>query len=157
MNRRARLTLGMVSMVALLTGSISAYYVGIGIGKQFQHALDRADLLKKLAADSVRRSLEEQSTLSVEDALTRDTDLADRLSNIMAVSRVLLEITVCDARNRVMISTDATRRAGDPFPEDYPDYEQLAGRSNLLQKIATLRPENLPRYYELSQALSLGS
>ena len=113
MNRRARLTLGMVSMVALLTGSISAYYVGIGIGKQFQHALDRADLLKKLAADSVRRSLEEQPSLSVQDALAHDTDLAERLRNIMAASRVLLEITVCDAHNKVMLSTDTSRRLTD--------------------------------------------
>jgi nitrogen-specific signal transduction histidine kinase len=157
MNRRARLTLMMVGLVALLTSTISAYYVATGIGKQFQHALDRADLLKKLAADNVRRSLEEQSYLSVPDALTHDTDLADRLRNVMAVSRVLLEITVCDAHNKVLLSTDASRRAGDPFPEDYQDYEQLASRSNLLQKIETLRYEKSPRYYQLTQALSLES
>ncbi len=157
MNRRARLTLMMVGLVALLTGAISAYYVGVGIGKQFQQALDRADLLTKLAADNVRRSLEAQSSLTVPDALMRDTDLAGRLQNIMVVSKVLLDITVCDAANKVMISTDPSRHAGDPFPQSYLDYELLASHSNLVQKIATLRSENPPRYYQLSQALSLGS
>src|SRR5580704_1366235 len=109
MNRRARLTLMMVGLVALLTGAISTYYVGAGIGKQFQNALDRAELLKKLAADDVRRSLEEPSSLSVPDALASDSDLPGRLSNLMAVSRVLLEITVCDARNMVLLSTDKSR------------------------------------------------
>ena len=147
----------MVGLVALLTGAISTYYVGVGIANQFQHALDRADLLKKLAADNVRRSLEQQPSLSVPEALAQDTDLADRMQNMMAVSRVLLEITVCDAHNRVLLSTDASRRAGDPFPENYQDYEQIASRSNLLQKIGTLRYQNPPKYYQLSQALSLGS
>jgi signal transduction histidine kinase len=157
MNRRARLTLMMVGLVALLTSAISTYYVGVGIANQFQHALDRADLLKNLAADNVRRSLEHQPTLSVPDALAQDPDLDDRMRNVMAVSRVLLEITVCDAHNRVLLSTDASRRPGDLFPENYQDYEQIASHSNLLQRIGTLRYQNPPRYYQLSQALSLGS
>lgn len=155
MNRRARLTLILVGLVALLTGTISAYYLATGIANQFDYVLDRADALKSLAADAVRRSLEERPSLPVPEALANDEDLADRLRNIMAVSRSLLEITVCDAHNVVLISTDTSRRPGDPFPENYPDYGQLTGRPNFIRQLGSLRDSHTPRFYQLSQALTL--
>src|SRR5262249_1098938 len=125
MNRRVRLTLMMVGLVALLSSSISAYWLATGIGKEFQAALDRAGLLKSFAADRVGGSLEAQPTVPVPEALAKDTELSARLANIMAISHSLLEITVCDSANKVLVSTDATRRVGGAFPA-YPDYEQLA-------------------------------
>src|SRR5579872_5732502 len=102
MNRRARLTLMSVGLVALLTGAISAYYLRNEIEMQFQFALERADLMKSLASDVVRRSLEQQPDLPTE-ALANDADLADRLRTIMAVSRSLLEITLCDPHDKVLL------------------------------------------------------
>jgi signal transduction histidine kinase len=157
MNRRARLTLIIVVLVALLTGTISAYYLASSIGKQFEYALDRADSLKSLAADAVRRSLEAQPSLPVPEVLAKDSDLAGRLSSIMAVSRSLLEIAVCDAHNRVLLSTDTSRRPGDPFPESYPNYTQLASHANLVTQLRSLSDTGSPRSYQLYQALSLGS
>ena len=153
MSRRIRLTLILVGLVALLTGTISLYYLATGIGKQFDYALDRADSLKSLASDAVRRTLEEQSSLTVAEALTRDNDLADRLRNIMAVSRILLEISVCDAHNNVLLSTDTSRRTGDPFPQTYPDYGQLAGHWNLFRQFRSLLDQDARHYYQLTEAL----
>src|SRR6266852_3148043 len=153
MTQRIRLTLISVCLVALLTGSISIYYLKTEIEKQFQFGLQRADLMKSLAADSVARSLDVQSSLPIPQALLSDADLADRLRTIMAVSRSLLEITICDPHNKVLVSTDASRHAGDSFPEDYPDYAYLASRSRLLDKIRALRDEGAPKYYRLSEAL----
>ncbi len=153
MNRRVRLTLMMVGLVALLAGAISAYYLATGIGKEFQQALERAELLKELAADNVRRSLESQPSVPVPDALAHDPDLAGRLANIMAISKSLLEIAVCDSSNHVLLSTLARPR-GDPFPADYPDYEQLATQANLFEKLRTLRESRAPHLYQLSQALT---
>ena len=110
--------------------------------------------MKSLAADSVARSLDQQpSSVPIAKALVSDADLADRLRTIMAVSRNLLEITVCDPQNKVLLSTDSSRHAGDPFPVDYPDYGYLASRSNLIEKIRVLRDEGAPKYYQLSEAL----
>lgn len=153
MTRRARLTLISVCLVALLTGTISTYYLKTEIEKQFEFALQRANIMKSLAADSVARSLEQQPSLPMAQALLFDSDLADRLRTIMAVSQSLLEITICDPHNYVLLSTDASRHAGDPFPGDYPDYGQLANRSGLFQKLRVLIDESTPKYYQLSEAL----
>ena len=135
MTRRIRLTLISVCLVALLTGTISAYYLKSEIDKQFQFALERADIMKNLAAHSVARSLDQQPSLPIPEALVSDADLAERLRKIMTLSGSLLEVTICDSRNRVLLSTDSSRRTGDPFPMDYPDYSYLANRSSLLEKI----------------------
>ena len=156
MNRRARLTLISVCLVALLAGAFSAYYLKAEIERQFKFALDRADLMKRLASDNVARSLESQSVLPSPQAEATPADLTDRLRTIMAVSRSLLEITVCDPANKVLLSTDASRHVGDPFPEDYPDYGQLATGSRLIDKIKVLKDEGTPKYYQLTEALGAG-
>src|SRR6266478_5636452 len=153
MTQRIRLTLISVCLVALLTGSISIYYLKTEIEKQFQFGLQRADLMKSLAADSVARSLDLHPSIPIPQALLSDSDLADRLRTIMAVSRSLLEITICDNQNRVLLSTDTSRHPGDPFPADYPDYGRLASQSYLYEKIRVLRDERTPKYYQLSGAL----
>jgi PAS domain-containing protein len=152
MTRRAWLTLISVGLVALLTGCISAYYLKSDIEKHFQFALERADVMKSLAADNVSRSSEQQSTLTIPEALATDVDLAGRLRKIMTVSTSLLEIAVCDRYNKVLLSTDTSRRAGDPFPQNYPDYQQLVKRASLLQKIHVLT-DLRPQYYQLTEAL----
>jgi signal transduction histidine kinase len=154
MNRRVRLTLMSVCLVALLTGTFSSYYLKAEIERQFQFALQRAEGMKSLAADAVARSLEHQSDLPVADALAKDTDLAARLGKIMTVSGSLIEITICDPKDsKVLLSTDASRRVGDPFPSDYPDYSHLATTSGLFEKIQILRDQGPPKYYQLSEAL----
>jgi signal transduction histidine kinase len=152
MNRRARLTLISVGLVALLTGFISAYYLKTDIEKHFQVSLDRADVMKSLAVDSVVRSTERESILPVSETLANDADLAARLRKIMTVSGSLLEIAVCDRHNNVLLSTDTSRREGDPFPLDYPDYAQLANRASLRQMIRVMM-DRTPKYYQLSEAL----
>ncbi len=156
MTRRARLTLISVGLVAILTGIFSAYYLKTEIERQFQFTFDRADLMKKLAADSVRRSVEKQPALSIPEALANDADLTARLTTIMVVSRSLLEITICDPDNHVLLSTDTTRRPGSLFPSDYPDYGQLAKETGLLEKINALLEQKEPKYYRLTEALGSG-
>jgi signal transduction histidine kinase len=152
MNRRARLTLISVGLVALLTGFISAYYLKTDIEKHFQVSLERAEVMKSLAVDAVVRSTEQESALPIPEALSNDADLAARLRKIMTVSGSLLEIAVCDRHNNVLLSTDTSRREGDPFPEDYPDYAQLANRASLRQMISVMK-DRTPKYYQLSEAL----
>ena len=69
MTQRIRLTLISVCLVALLTGSISIYYLKTEIEKQFQFGLQRADLMKSLAADSVARSLDLHPSIPIPQAL----------------------------------------------------------------------------------------
>ena len=70
MNRRARLTLISVCLVALLTGlDFRLLSEHPRLENSFNSHLDRADLLKRLAADDVRRSLEQQPSLPIPEAL----------------------------------------------------------------------------------------
>src|SRR5437764_979133 len=62
-------------------------------------------------------------------------------------------IAICDQGNHVLLSTDPSRRAGDPFPQDYPDYRQLVNRAGLLEKIKVIRDESAPKYYQLTEAM----
>src|SRR5439155_5486515 len=71
----------------------------------------------------------------------------------MTVSRSLQDITICDRDNRVLLSTDPSRRVGDPLPQDYPDYSQLATHAGLIEKIKVLREKATPKYYQLTEAL----
>jgi len=153
MTRRIRLTLISVCLVALLTGTISAFYLLGEVDKRFQSALQRAEMMNSLAADAVSRSLDQQPSLPIPEALVSDSDLADRLLKIMSVSGILIEISVCDSTNKVLLSTVTSRHTGEPFPADYPDYSYLATRSSLWEKIRVLRDEGAPKYYQLSAAL----
>jgi len=141
-----------VCLVALLTGTFSSYYLKAEIERQFQFALQRAEGMKSLAADAVARSIENQPDLPVAEALAKDSDLAGRLAQIMTVSGSLIEITICDPKdNKVLVSTDPSRRMGDSFP-DYPDYSQLATKSGLFEKVQVLRAKS-PKFYQLFEAL----
>src|SRR5260370_40666156 len=118
MTQRIRLTLISVCLVALLTGSIPIYYLKTEIEKQFQFGLQRADLMKSLAANSVARSLDLHPSIPIPQALLSDSDLADRLRTIMAVSRRLLEITLFRNPNRVPLSHRHFRHPRGPVPVD---------------------------------------
>ena len=48
MNRRARLTLISVGLVALLTGFITVYYLKIDIDKHFQFSIERAETMREV-------------------------------------------------------------------------------------------------------------
>src|SRR4029077_5132939 len=91
-----------------------------------------------LAAENVARSLERQAVLPSPEAQATDEDLTARLRTIMTVSRSLLEIPVCDPGQKILMSTDASRKIGDQFPDDYPDYKQLALGSRLIDKVRVL-------------------
>ncbi|MBI3472569.1 MAG: hypothetical protein HY013_14535 [Candidatus Solibacter usitatus] len=153
MTRRARLTLSSVLLAALLAGSLSALYLRGQINKQFQIVLERSEVLIQLAADAVVRSIDNQLSLPVREALIGDVDLADRLLKIMTTSRNLLEIAICDPRGLVLTSTDPTRRRGEPFPDSYGDYRRLAGEAGVWERVRVLRAESKPSYYQLSQVL----
>src|SRR5260370_25060884 len=104
MTQRIRLTLISVCLVALLTGSIPIYYLKTEIEKQFQFGLQRADLMKSLAADSVARSLDLHPSVPIPEALLSDADLADRLRTIMAVLPRFLENTILAQQNKGLLS-----------------------------------------------------
>ncbi|MEO7652717.1 MAG: histidine kinase dimerization/phospho-acceptor domain-containing protein, partial [Bryobacteraceae bacterium] len=153
MTRSARLTLFSVLMVGVLVTTISALYLKNQIDRQFQFVLQRADLMKRLAADAVSRSIDQHLSLSIPEALAADADLPGRLLKILALSGSLLEIAVCDPQDKILFSTDLTRPAGLPFPKDYPDYARLAGEAGLLERLRVLSADTGPKYYQLSEAL----
>src|SRR5260370_41284520 len=116
MTQRIRLTLISVCLVALLTGSIPIYYLKTEIEKQFQFGLQRADLMKSLAADSVARSLDLHPSIPIPQALLSDSDLADRLRTIMAGPRTLPEIATFDKQNRVLLGPRTSPPPSDSGP-----------------------------------------
>ncbi|MBK9166611.1 MAG: PAS domain-containing protein [Bryobacterales bacterium] len=153
MSRRVRLTVGAVLLVVLLSAATATSYLASQIERQFLAVEDRSEVFCRLAADAVLRSLESDTVedLTIEDRLRLDSDLADRLLKLMTISASLIEIDVCDAEGRLILSTDATRDPGR-LCANYPNYHSLA-TAPLRDKIDVLFNPRPGAFYQISQLL----
>lgn len=153
MKLQARLTLWSVLVMAAIVAIISAVDLGNEIEQQFESTLDRAELLKKVAANLVLAALARQpATAPLPDAL-RDETLATNLVDILTASHALLEIAVCDARNDQILADSDPHRRGLFFPT-YDDFRPLVTQSGWLGKVRTLTRDN--KYYQLEYPLGSG-
>ena len=151
MSLRGRLTLWSVLLMALIVGLIGAVDLGNEIEAQFDATLDRAELLRKVAANLVVQSLEHQRTAPLREAL-RDPALSGELVNILTASRALLEIAVCDRNNEILADSDPNR-LGKTF-EDYADFGPVVTSTTWRGKLQMLFGDK--RYYQLEQPLGSG-
>jgi hypothetical protein len=143
------LTLWSVLVMAVVVGLISALDLGNDMERQFESTLERAELLKRVAARLVVQTLERQRTAPLREAL-RDPQLSTELVDIMTASHALLEIAVCDRSNEILVDSDPNRR-GITFPP-YPDFAPLVQQTNWFQKLRILLFDD--KYYQLQQVLA---
>src|ERR1039458_5332474 len=101
MTLKTTLTLGSVLLAALIAGAISAVDLANVMHLEFDATLDRAQLMKNVAAELVREALNRQRSVPLRDAL-RDPELSGALVNILTASR-LLQGGVGSARARSRI------------------------------------------------------
>jgi len=145
---RTRLTLWSVLLMTLIVGSIGVVDLGNEIQTQFDATMERAELLRKVAANLVVQTLERQRTVPLREAL-RDPSLSAELVDIMTASRTLLEIAVCDRNNEILADSDPAR-LGKTF-ENYADFGPLVTQTTWWDKLRILSGDK--RYYQLEQPL----
>jgi hypothetical protein len=73
MNLQAKLTLGYVLLATAMVAIISAVNLGTEMQQQFDATLERAEILKTVAADQVKSALNRQLKVPLREALRRLT------------------------------------------------------------------------------------
>jgi signal transduction histidine kinase len=151
MSLKAKLTLGYVLLAILMVGLISAVNLGHDIQREFEATLERADVLKTVAAAQVKIALNRQRTVPLRLAL-RDPALVDLFTNIMLASHAILEVAVVDPRANDEILLDSIPDRLGVHSPPYEDFRPLASQTRWYEKLGVLL-RNETKYYQLSQAL----
>ncbi len=150
MSLRAQLTLWCVLVMALIVGVVSAVDLAQEITHQFESTLERADYFKGTAAAVVTRALNLDRTVPIREALQKNSELSGDLREIMAASKSLLEVAVCDPKGEILADSEPSR-AGIPFPL-YPDFRPLV-KGNIIEKLRVLFGDT--QKYQLVQGLGV--
>jgi signal transduction histidine kinase len=151
MNLQAKLTLGYVLLTTLIVGVISAVYLGNTMQNQFESTLERADVLKTVAADQVQVALNRQRTVPLRAAL-RDPGLVKLFTNIMLASHAILEVAVVDplASDEILLDSIPDRMGVHSPP--YEDFRPLVENTSWTGKLRVLMRRE-PKYYQLNAPL----
>jgi signal transduction histidine kinase len=150
MTLQSKLTLGSVGLVSLMVAVVSAVDLANLMQRQFESTLERADSLKAVASHMVLQSLNRQLTRPLREAL-RDPDLQNLLLEAMAVDKAILEVSVVDPHNEILLDTDANL-LGNRQPT-YPPFRPLVVSSSWYEKLRLLLRKDARDYYQLEQEL----
>src|ERR1035437_6663558 len=148
MTLKTRLTLGSGLLATLIAGVISAVDLANVMHLEFDATLDRAQLMKNVAAELVRGALTRQRSVPLRDAL-RDPELSGALVNILTASRIL-EVAVVDPGGEILADSDQGRAGTTALK--YPDFEALVKKTNWYGNAGLLASRGTP-YYQLEQVL----
>lgn len=152
MNLQAKLTLGYVLLATLMVAVISAVTISNDMRQQFEATLERADMLKSVAADQVSQTLNRQRTVPLRAAL-RDPGLVSLLRNIMLASHAaILEVAVVDPHSEDEILLDSIPDRLGVHSPPYEDFRPLVTKAGWYGRMRVLMRSET-RYYQLSQAL----
>jgi hypothetical protein len=149
MSLQTRLTLWSVAVMALIVGCISALDLSRDLQRRFEATLERAELIQRFAVTMVLHSLNNTRGLPHREAIAKDEQLTAELTQIFTFARTLIEISVCDRNNRIIVSSSPDR-AGAEFRQ-LEDFRPVAVRGNTMEKLRILLQER--RYYQLNEAL----
>ena len=116
---------------------------------EFDATLERAQLMKNVAAELVGEALNRRRSAALRDAL-RDPELSGALVNVLAASRAIVEVAVVSPANEILADSEQDR-AGSAPPK-YPDFETLVRTAGWYGR-ARLLVAGDARYYQLEQAL----
>src|ERR1035437_1485324 len=150
MTLQAKLTLGSVLLAALMVGGISAVDLGNVIELEFDATLERARVLKTVATEFVRQTVNRQRTAPLPDAL-RDPELSDALVNILTASQAILEVAVLNPRGEILADSLHDRVGETAY--GYPDFQALVQKKTWFDKMRLLASRDA-QYYQLEQALA---
>jgi hypothetical protein len=148
MTLKTRMTLGSVALATLIAGAISVVELDNVLRLQFDATLERAQLMKNVAAELVRGALDRQRSVPLSEAL-QDQELDEALVNVLTASRIL-EIEVVDAAGKIAADSDQSR-IGYTAPS-YPDFQALVQKTSWYSK-ARLLTSGGTRYYQLEEVM----
>ncbi|MBM3776210.1 MAG: hypothetical protein FJW37_13765, partial [Acidobacteria bacterium] len=149
MTLRRRLTIWSVVVMALLVGATSALDLAHNMQREFEEALERAELLMRVSVDMVLRSLDREPHLPIREALARDARLGPALVDTLTASHALVEIAICDRNHQILVGSDPARVGSRFVP--YPNFRPLATRSGPLRQFRVLL--NPEQSYQLEESL----
>lgn len=152
MSLRARLTILLVLLVAVIVGVVSAVDLAQEVNHQFQADFGRATLYKKEAVDVVTGTLnlDRNRRIPIRDALANDPDISPNLLKVVTDSQSPLnEVAVCDLQNVVLADSDPSQ-VNKIFPS-YPDFQRLV-EGKLKEKLRVLFAD-YRKNYQLAQGL----
>jgi signal transduction histidine kinase len=152
MSLRARLTILLVLLVAVIVGVVSAVDLAQEVNHQFQADFDRATLYKRDAVKAVTRTVNRYPRLTIGQALATDPDLPVDLLKVVTESQSLNEVAVCDLQGVILADSEPTR-IGKIFPA-YPDFQRLV-EGTLKEKLRVLFAD-YRKDYHLAQGLGAG-
>jgi len=147
MTIQTRLTFSSVLVMAAIIVVISVLDLGYQMDAQYHATMERADMLRSVASNMVRETLNRDRQLPWREAL-RSPNLQRSLIDIATSSHTLLEIAVCDTKNEILLDSDPSRQ-GRSFPF-YRPFEPIIQHTNWLDKLRILQEK---RYYQLEQPL----
>jgi len=136
MKLQAKLTLGVVLLVTLMVGFLSAVDLVNNMDQRFADTLERAEMLLSLGSRHVRDILNKQRAKPIDEAV-KDPSLTDTLVDLMAKGRAIQEIAVVDPASRVVLADSQTGRVGERA-EHYHDYRTLVDRTGWYGKFKAL-------------------
>ena len=152
MNLQAKLTLGSVLLVTLIVASISAIDLRNNVHQQFNATLERAEVLKRVASNYVRQTLNspEERALPLREGL-RDPALQRDLLDLVTDAHAILEIAVVDPKTNEVLADSVSDRIGQKAGP-YPDFTTLARGGGSGERFGLVFGGD-HRYYQLEQQL----
>ncbi len=139
MTLQAKLTLGTVLLVTIVVALISAVDLAGIMQNEFEHTLQRANVVQLVAIADVEQALNRPRALPFPGAL-QTPDLFDRLRRVMASSPVIDEVAVVDPNGQILADSFPDRQ-GESCPS-YPDLTRLVNRQGWFDKLRVLLRRN---------------
>ena len=135
MTLQAKLTLGTVLLVTIVVPLISSVDLGHIMRNEFEHTLQRADVVQLVATDDVKQALNQPQALPFPGAL-QTPELFDRLRSVLASSPEIVEVAVVNQDGKILADSFADRQ-GETCPS-YPDLAPLVNQAGWFDKLRVL-------------------
>jgi signal transduction histidine kinase len=154
MSLRAKLTLASVLLATLIVAAVSLVDLSSLVQSQFQSTLERAELVKDVATEALKDTLNRPGGPSMQEGL-HDPVLLQRLNKLLGQSKTLSEIALVAPlpSNTVLVST-VIDHVGQPTP-DVADFQEFVDKANMWDK-ARLLANKEPVYFKLGADLGSG-
>src|SRR5436190_24308999 len=143
MTLQAKLTLGSVLLATLIVTLVSAVDLGNLMQFQFNTTLERAELIKSFATETVKDELKRAHPKPWREAL-HDKDLHEKLLKLLTQASIIEIALVATEQQEVVTSTNDAH-VGLPAAA-YPDFEPLVKKAGWLEKVRILMKKE-PVYY----------
>jgi hypothetical protein len=135
MTLQAKLTLGTVLLVTIVVALISAVDLAGIMQNEFEHTLQRANVVQAVAIDNVKQALNHPQAPPFPGAL-QTPELFDHLRSVMAASPVIVEVAVVNPDGEILADSLPDSQ-GKSCPR-YPDLAHLVNRQGWFDKLRVL-------------------